>query len=57
MGRTLSPLEGCVVQVVALAVFGVLLWMAFASGLVTVIAEAFAKWYASQIHLGPTPTP
>jgi hypothetical protein len=50
-------MEGCVVQIVALVVFGALIWAAFASGLVTTIAGDVAKWYASQIHLGPTPTP
>jgi hypothetical protein len=50
-------MEGCIVQVVALVAFGALMWAAFASGLVTTIAGEFAKWYAGQIHLGPTPTP
>jgi hypothetical protein len=57
VGRTLTPLEGCVVQVVPVALVGALVWAAFASGLVALVAEAFATWYASQIHLGPAPTP
>jgi hypothetical protein len=57
IGRDLTTTEGCAVQIVALLVFGVLVYWAFASGLVTWIAGEFARWYTSQIHLGPSPRP
>ena len=57
VGRTLGPMEGCIVQIVALLVFAALVWAAFASDLVTAIAEVFARWYTSVIHLGPAATP
>jgi hypothetical protein len=50
-------MEGCIVQIVALLVFAALVWAAFASDLVTAIAEVFARWYTSVIHLGPAATP
>lgn len=57
VGRTLGPWEGCIVQIIALVVFVVLVWAAFASGLVTAVAEVFARWYTSVVHLGPTAAP
>jgi hypothetical protein len=57
VGRTLGPMEGCIVQIVAIVILAALVWVAFASGLVAAIAEVFARWYTSVIHLGPTPTP
>jgi ssDNA-binding Zn-finger/Zn-ribbon topoisomerase 1 len=57
LGRNLGPLEGGVVQIVALLAFGVIIYWAFASGLVAQIAELLGRWMASQMHFGPTPAP
>ena len=57
VGRTLTPAQGCLVQVVAVMIVGLLLWAAFASGLVAGVVHAFGQWYASQLHFGPTPKP
>ena len=57
IGRNLTPLQGCVVQLVALVVFGTLLWAFVASGLMFAISDAVARWYASQVHIGPPASP
>jgi ssDNA-binding Zn-finger/Zn-ribbon topoisomerase 1 len=57
VGRNLTPIQGCIVQIVAVAVFGFLLWALFASGLIMRILEPLAQWYTSQMHFGPTPSP
>jgi hypothetical protein len=57
IGRNLTPIQGCIVQILAVAVFGFLLWALFASGLFLRIVEPFAQWYTSQMHFGPTPSP
>jgi len=57
IGRNLTPIQGCIVQVLALAVFGFLVWALFASGLILRIVEPLAQWYTSQMHFGPSPSP
>jgi hypothetical protein len=57
IGRNLTPIQGCIVQILAVAVFGFLLWALFASGLILRIIEPFVQWYTSQMHFGPTPSP
>jgi hypothetical protein len=57
IGRNLTPIQGCIVQVLAVAVFGFLVWALFASGLFLRIVEPFAQWYTNQMHFGPTPPP
>jgi hypothetical protein len=57
IGRNLTPIQGCIVQVLAVAVFGFLLWALFASGLIIRILEPFVQWYTSQMHFGPSPSP
>jgi hypothetical protein len=57
IGRNLTPLQGCVVQLLALVVFGTLLWAFVASGLLFAITDVVARWYASQVHFGPPPSP
>jgi hypothetical protein len=49
-------MQGCVVQLAAMAIFGFLVWWLFASGLILKIIEPFAQWYAHQVF-PPTPPP
>lgn len=48
LGRNLTPLQGCAVQITALVVFVSLVWALFASGLFLRIVEPIAQWYAEQ---------
>jgi len=57
IGRNLSPLQGCAVQITVVVVVGFALWAFFASGLVLQVISPIVEWYASQIHLGPSPSP
>jgi len=57
IGRNLTPVQGCIVQILAVAVIGFLLWAMFASGLFLRIIDPFVQWYTSQMHFGPTPSP
>src|SRR5215216_262664 len=56
LGRNLTPLQGCVVQVLAVVVIGFAAWALFASGTITRIIEPFAQWYAQQVFSVPTPS-
>jgi hypothetical protein len=56
IGRNLTPIQGCLVQLAALIVLVVIVWAFFASGLFLRLAEPVARWYADQVHFGPTPT-
>jgi hypothetical protein len=60
IGRNLTPLQGCVVQIAAMAIFLVAVWALFASGLFLRIVDPIAKWYASQAfppHVSPSTLP
>jgi hypothetical protein len=57
IGRDLRPLEGFLVQVSAILVIAILFWAALTSGLFAAVVGVFSQWYASQVHLGPTPAP
>jgi ribosomal protein S27AE len=57
IGRNLTPLQGCLVQIAALAIFSYLAWAFIASGLMFAITDVVARWYASQVHIGPPPSP
>ena len=60
LGRNLTPLQGCVVQIAAIAIFAYLAWALFASGLIIRIVEPFAQWYTSQVfpaHPSPPTLP
>lgn len=59
LGRNLSKREGCVVQGLAILLFGAVLYWFFTSGLFVTIVTAFSEWYAQQVKLPglPTPTP
>jgi len=57
IGRDLGAGEGCLVQLVALVAFLAVLYWFVASGLLVAITTTLAKWYAQQVHFGPTPTP
>jgi hypothetical protein len=60
IGRNLTPLQGCVVQIATLAIFCYLAWALFASGLIVRIVEPIANWYASQAfpaHPSPSTLP
>jgi hypothetical protein len=56
IGRNLTPLQGCVVQIAAIATFGFLAWAFIASGLMMQIVDPIARWYASQAF-PPHPSP
>jgi hypothetical protein len=43
IGRNLSPLQGCVVQLAVVAVVVLALWAFFASGLAAQVSEVFAN--------------
>jgi len=57
VGHTLSPLQGCLVQIAAMALFIIAAWAFFASGLAATIAEALGRFAAQNMHFGPRPTP
>jgi hypothetical protein len=48
IGRNLTPLQGCVVQVAAVLAFGFFAWWLFASGTVVKFIEPISRWYAEQ---------
>jgi hypothetical protein len=53
IGRNLTPLQGCIAQLAAIAIFGYLAWALFASGLIIKIVEPIAQWYATQAYHPP----
>jgi hypothetical protein len=57
IGRNLSPIQGCAVQIAAVVVVGFAIWAFYASGLAMQIIEPIVEWYTSQIQLGPSPAP
>ena len=57
IGRNLTPIQGCVVQVLAVVVFASLVYAFFVSGLFMRVVEPFAQWYASQVFPTPTAAP
>ena len=57
IGRNLTPIQGCIVQVLAVAVFAGLVYAFFVSGLFIRVVEPFAQWYASQVFPTPTAAP
>ena len=57
VGRTLSPIEGCLVQIGALILAGIVIWALFASGVVAAVAEGLGHYMASQMRFGPSPSP
>lgn len=56
IGRNLTPIQGCIVQILAVLILGFLVWALFASGLFIRIVEPFVQWYTSQMHFGPSPS-
>lgn len=58
IGRSLTPIQGCVVQIAVIAVFCYLAWAFIASGLMMRIVEPVSRWYAEQAmpHLVPPST-
>jgi hypothetical protein len=57
VGRTLSPLEGCFVQIGALVLAAIVIWALFASGVVTAVADGIGHFMTSQMRFGPSPSP
>ena len=57
IGRNLTPIQGCIVQVLAVVVFAGLLYALFVSGLFMRVAETFAQWYANQVFPPPSAAP
>ncbi len=57
IGRNLSPIQGCAVQIAAVVVFVFAVWAFYASGLAMQIIEPIVDWYASQVHVGPSASP
>lgn len=56
IGRNLTPIQGCIVQILAVVVFAALVYALFVSGLFMRIVDPFVQWYASQMQIGPAPT-
>ena len=57
LGRNLTPLQGCVVQLLAIIVFAAAVYALFASGLFLRIIEPFVQWYAEQALPRPSQSP
>ena len=57
IGRNLTPIQGCIVQILAVIVFAGLVYSFFVSGLFMRVVEPFAEWYASQVFPAPTAAP
>lgn len=57
VGHTLSPMQGCIVQIAAMGLFVLAAWAFFASGAAAAIAEALGRFVAQNMHFGPRPTP
>jgi hypothetical protein len=53
IGRNLTPLQGCLVQIAALAIFSYLAWAFVASGLMMRIVEPISQWYVHQAYHPP----
>ncbi len=53
IGRNLTPLQGFLVQAVAIVVLVMAVIWLFSSGLFARIVDPFIDWYASQVGLGP----
>jgi len=59
LGRNLNKREGCLVQLLAIVIVGVVIYWFFSSDLYVTLIRAFSEWYAHQFKLpgAPTPTP
>jgi hypothetical protein len=57
IGRNLTPIQGCIVQVLAVAIFAGLFYAFLVSGLFMRVVDLFAQWYASQVFPTPTAAP
>lgn len=57
IGRNLTPIQGCIVQVLAVVVFAGLVYAFFVSGLFMRVVEPLAQWYTDQVFSTPTPAP
>jgi hypothetical protein len=57
IGRDLTPIQGWIVQVLAVAIFAGLVYAFFVSGLFMRVVEPIAQWYASQVFPTPTAAP
>lgn len=57
IGRNLTPIQGCIVQVIAVAILAGLVYAFFVSGLFMRVVEPLAQWYTSQVFPTPTAAP
>jgi hypothetical protein len=57
IGRNLTPIQGCIVQVLAVVILVGLVYALFVSGLFMRVVEPFAHWYSSQVFPTPTAAP
>ena len=57
IGRNLTPIQGCIVQVLAVVILVGLVYAFFVSGLFMRVVEPFAQWYAGQVLPTPTAAP
>lgn len=57
IGRNLTPVQGCVAQILATVIFASVVWAVFASGLILRIVEPVAQWYAEQALPRRSPSP
>jgi hypothetical protein len=57
LGRNLTPLQGCVVQIFAIAILCFMVWVLYSSGLIIRIIEPFVRLYLSQTQFAPPSSP
>lgn len=56
LGRNLTPIQGCIVQLVAIIIVVGSFWLLLSSGTFMQLVEPVARWYAEQALPHPTPT-
>ena len=57
IGRSLTPLQGCVVQIVGVILFGMAFYWFLVSGTMTDLIKPITDWYASNAMHALTFTP
>ena len=57
LGRNLTPMQGCAVQILGAVVFAMAFYWFIASGTMTQLIKVFADWYAGYVMQTLTATP
>jgi ssDNA-binding Zn-finger/Zn-ribbon topoisomerase 1 len=57
LGRNLTPIQGCFVQMTAVVVFLGFFWWLYASGTILQIIDPIVRLYLSQTPFAPSPEP